>query len=117
MADKKSPKSAPTVFGSKAQFIRDQPEDMSARDVVDAAAKQGLKISVNHVYNLRAAADKTSARKHADAGTGAGTGAGGQKRSHAPAELERQLRATIAQIGLQRAREILDGVENAFRQR
>lgn len=115
MAAKKSPKSAPLEFGSKAQFIRSQPETMPARDVVEAAAKQGLKISVNHVYNLRAAADKPSARKPASGGAGAA--GGGQKRSSAPAELERQLRATIAQIGLQRAREILDGVEHAFRQR
>jgi hypothetical protein len=45
--------SARLGFGAKADFIRSQPESMSAREVVEAAAAQGLKISVNHGHNLR----------------------------------------------------------------
>ena len=89
---------------------------MPAKDVVEAAAKQGLKISVNHVYNLRTAA----AKKEGDTkGSGLLTPKRGvgRPRLTGGSDVERQLRSAIAEIGLQRAREIFDAVAIAFRGR
>jgi hypothetical protein len=117
MASKKTGKKVTGKFGAKADFIRNQPESMAAKDIVEAAAKQGIDISVNHVYNLRtAAAKKNEATKSAGLlapkrGVGRPRAAGGGS------DVERQLRAAIAEIGLQRAREIFDAVAVAFRGR
>lgn len=40
-------------FGAKADFIRSMPETMTAKQVVAEAAKNGLKLTEGHVYNLR----------------------------------------------------------------
>ncbi|HMA95875.1 MAG TPA: hypothetical protein VKP30_24475 [Polyangiaceae bacterium] len=48
-------------FSEKADFIRGQPNFTSAKHIVEAAAKQGLQISVNNVYNLRATSAKGQA--------------------------------------------------------
>src|SRR5512133_1239571 len=90
-------------FGEKADFIRSQSNSISATQIVEAAAKQGLKISVNHVYNLRTIA----AAKRA-----------GSTRIHVrgPSKsLEHQIRDAIAEIGLHRAREILEEIAEMFR--
>jgi hypothetical protein len=115
MASKKSPKKTSDKFGAKADFIRNQPESMSAKEIVDAAAKQGIKISVNHVYNLR-----TSAAKKSDAPMSSlapKRGPGRPRASVSGSNVEHQLRAAIAEVGLQRAREIFDAVASAFRGR
>jgi hypothetical protein len=119
MASKKTVKKVPGKFGAKAEFIRDQPESMSAKEIVEAAAKQGIKISVNHVYNLR-----TAAAKKGEGGKGSGFAAPakrgvGRPRANAAGgtDVERQLRAAIAEVGLQRAREIFEAVAVAFRGR
>jgi len=116
MASKKSAKKTSGKFGAKADFIRNQPESMSAKDIVEAAAKQGIKISVNHVYNLR-----TSAAKKTDAPIGSlaapKRGPGRPRLATNGTNVEHQLRAAIAEVGLQRAREIFDAVAAAFRGR
>lgn len=116
MASKKTAKKPSGKFGAKAEFIRTQPESMSAKDIVDAAAKQGIKISVNHVYNLRTAAAKKSDVPMASVVTKRGPG---RPRSTpgTSSNVEQQLRAAIGEIGLQRAREIFDAVTAAFRGR
>lgn len=48
-----------TKFGAKAKFVRSMPASMSARKVVEEAAKAGISISENHVYSVRAATKKT----------------------------------------------------------
>lgn len=114
MASKKSAKKTSGKFGAKADFIRSQPESMSAKEIVDAAAKQGIKISVNHVYNLR-----TSAAKKSDGPTNSiaapKRGPGRPRATSGGGNVEHQLRAAIAEVGLQRAREIFDAVTQAFR--
>lgn len=118
MASKKTAKKVSGKFGAKADFIRSQPESMSAKEIVDAAAKQGIKISVNHVYNLR-----TAAAKKGEGGKGAGLmappkrGVGRPRANAGGTDVERQLRAAIAEVGLQRAREIFEAVAVAFRGR
>ncbi len=49
-----------TKFGAKAKFVRSMPASMSARKVVEEAAKAGISISENHVYSVRAATKKAS---------------------------------------------------------
>jgi hypothetical protein len=108
---------------TKADFIRSQPASTTAKDVVDAAKKAGIKVTVNHVYNVRAAAKKQRGNGSARAGRAA-NGATfarlkpgpkpGARSAAAGADLEGQLRRAIAQIGLQRAREIFDRVESIF---
>jgi hypothetical protein len=123
MAAKKSSNKNSGKFGAKADFIRSQPAAMSAKEVVDAARKFGLKVTVNHVYNIRAASKKdggfppprsvaapstnhpTASRRGRGPASSAGT---------ATAVLEGQLRRAIAEVGLQRAREIFNSVESVF---
>jgi hypothetical protein len=114
MASKKPGKKTSDKFGAKADFIRSMPESMSAKEVADAAAKQGIKISVNHVYNLRTAARKADGvAPVAKRGPGRPRATGSSSNSN----VEQQLRAAIAEVGLQRAREIFDAVAAAFRGR
>ncbi len=108
----------PEGFGQKAAFIRGQPADMPPREVVAAAAKEGIKISETHVYKLRSAAKQTAAKKRGprrepgrppkalpDA---AAKPANGLTKSDA------ELLRAIAAIGLDRARELFARVEAAF---
>jgi hypothetical protein len=116
MASKKSAKKTSGKFGAKADFIRNQPESMSAKDIVEAAAKQGIKISVNHVYNLRTAAAKKGDTSVASLAAPK-RGPGRPRATVSGSNVEQQLRAAIAEVGLQRAREIFDAVAAAFRGR
>ena len=123
MAAKKTSNKNSGKFGAKADFIRSQPASMSAKDVVDAARKVGLKVTVNHVYNIRAAEKKDSPhagpRSAAAPSTNLASPSRRGRRSAAQAvsastALEAQLRRAIAEVGLQRAREIFDSVESVF---
>ena len=64
-----APKAA---FGSKAEFIRAQSSALSAKEVVEAAAKDGLTMTENHVYTVRAEAKKKSPRRHGFQGISTG---------------------------------------------
>lgn len=110
-------------FGAKADFIRNQPVSLSAKEVVEAAKKAGLKVTVNHVYNIRAAGkrqeDSVSPRSVAAPSSHALSASRRSRRTGpvstgASAALEVQLRRAIAEVGLQRAREIFDSVESVF---
>ena len=110
-------------FGAKASFIRSQPETMSAKEVVEGAKKVGLKVTVNHVYNIRAASKTDGVRSSPKTIPLANTGTVSPSRlghkstfafSTATYTLESQLRLAIAQMGLQRAREIFRSVESLF---
>lgn len=58
----KAPKAKATTekgdWGSKAQFVRAQPADMKANDVVAAAKKAGQSITASYVYEIRSADKK-----------------------------------------------------------
>jgi hypothetical protein len=121
MAAKRQSNKNSSKFGAKAEYIRSQPASMSAKEVVEAAKKVGLKVTVNHVYNIRAAAKKEGAfgpprsvpapSTNQPAGSRRGRGPAS---APASAALEAQLRRAIAEVGLQRAREIFDSVESVF---
>jgi hypothetical protein len=48
--------------GAKTKFIKDHPQ-LSAKEVVEAAAKQGMKLTAAAVYNIRSVAKKSKGRK------------------------------------------------------
>ena len=122
MAAKKTSNKNSGKFGAKADFIRSQPASMSAKDVVDAARKAGLKVTVNHVYNIRAAEKKDSPHAAPRSAAAPSTNSPSPSRRgrkaaqpiSASTALEAQLRRAIAEVGLQRAREIFDSVESVF---
>ncbi|HEY3234726.1 MAG TPA: hypothetical protein VGJ84_08410 [Polyangiaceae bacterium] len=91
---------------SKSQFVRDLPPKLSAKEVVQAAAKRGMKLNEKYVYNVRSAA-KMKGKRRGRSVARSPRAAGGDR-------LELQLRQTIAQVGLQRARAIFQAVESAF---
>ncbi len=48
--------------GTKTKFIKDHP-NLSAKEVVDAAAKEGIQLTAAAVYNIRSAAKKSKGAK------------------------------------------------------
>ena len=96
-------------FGAKSEFVRSLDRALSAAEVVALGEKRGLRLTPAFVYNIRSA-DSTRAPARA-ARKGGGHSNGRAPLSGTP---EAQLRAAIAQIGLARARQILDEVEDTF---
>ncbi len=91
-------------FGAKSEFVRSLDHGIPAARVVELAAARGMKVSAAFVYNIRSSANGKARRESA------------QKRraGRAPLGHEELLRAAIAQLGIQRARQILDEVEDTF---
>jgi hypothetical protein len=92
---------------NKSEFIRSMP-DAPAREVVEAGAKKGVKLSEKYVHVIRSA-DKARAR----VGKAVGGGKRGRGRG-ASSGSEAELRRAIAELGLTRARQVLGEVEAAF---
>lgn len=108
MAAKKKTKSA---FGAKAAFVRGLPRETPAKEVVVQAAKKGLKLSENYVYTIRSSGSKAKPGKRGPKPGRKAIASAGMT----PAEV--QLRAAIADLGLVRATEILEGVKTTIRGR
>jgi hypothetical protein len=102
-------KSGKPRFGAKSEFVRSLDRSLSAAEVVALADKRGLRLTPAFVYNIRSAEARASKARQP---------AKGSRRTPRPASPasspEAQLRAAIAQIGLARAREILQEVEDTF---
>ncbi|MBK6518556.1 MAG: hypothetical protein IPM79_24360 [Polyangiaceae bacterium] len=111
----KSTKAGKSEFGAKAEFIRSKPLGMPANQVVEEGAKQGLSMSANHVYAVRAEMRK---KQRGSAKTATPPPSVAPARAPAtttrPSNLEAQLRHAIAELGLARARAILAEIEKAF---
>jgi hypothetical protein len=92
-------------FGAKSEFVRSLDRAIPAADVVALAQRRGMKLTAGFVYNIRSSANgKTN-----------GNGAARKRKSASTVErAEAVLRAAIAQIGLAKAREILEEVEQTF---
>ncbi len=90
-------------FGAKTEFVRSLDRSISAAEVVGLAAARGMKMSAGFVYNIRSS-DSGKARLHATR----------KPKRSAASRHEDVLRAAIAQLGIQRARQILDEVEATF---
>lgn len=110
MAAKKKAKSA---FGAKAAFVRGLPRDTPAKEAVAMAAKKGLKLSENYVYTIRSSSGSAKGTK-GKPGLKPGRRASA---SNGMTPAEAQLRAAIADLGLVRATEILEGVKATIRGR
>ena len=102
---KVAPKSATRVGRgggpNKSTFIREQPLEMSAKEVVEAAAAQGMELTEGFVYNVR-----SSAKKGQNAAPAPVT-----SKTTVPTIDDAQFRAMVVKLGTSRARELLDGVE------
>ena len=93
-------------FGAKSDFVRSLDRTIPAAQVVAMAEERGLKLTASFVYNVRSSHLGKTAR---DVPLKKQTGATKQVES-----AEAVLRHAIAQIGLAKAREILDEVEATF---
>jgi hypothetical protein len=77
MAAKKK-KTATKTYGNKTKFVLGLPRDLSAKQVVDEAKKQGITITEAHVYKIRSTA-KTKTPKSASGKGGGASRASGSK--------------------------------------
>ena len=111
MPRKKSPTGKRTV--NKSAFVRSQPTTMSAREVVEKGAAQGIGLSEKYVYNIRAKA-KASGR------IGAGPGRPGRKPGRpagvrAAGSAEERLVDLALEVGLAKAEGLLARLRTAIR--
>jgi hypothetical protein len=114
MASKKTARKAGLEFGAKTKFVLRRPK-LSAQEVVAAAKEQGIPLTAGHVYNIRSQARRRNAEgKPSRAGASTLPRRKPGRPPAAPKDLEAQLRNAIAQVGLARAREVLEEVERAF---
>jgi hypothetical protein len=98
-------------FGAKSEFVRSLDRELSAAEVVALAEKKGMKLTPAFVYNIRSAQSTRGQSRSPKAGRGNSKGGAKAPLTGTP---EAQLRAAIAQIGLARARQILEEVEDTF---
>jgi hypothetical protein len=94
-------------FGAKSEFVRSLDRAIPAAEVVALAERRGMKLTTGFVYNIRSSSSgKTN-----------GNGSGTLRKRKTVTKIEsaeQVLRAAIAQIGLAKAREILEEVEETF---
>ncbi|RYZ08561.1 MAG: hypothetical protein EOO73_06805 [Myxococcales bacterium] len=96
-------------FGAKSEFVRSLDRGIPAAEVVALAERRGMKLTAGFVYNIRSSSNGKITSN------GVGNGALRKRRTITKIEsAEQVLRAAIAQIGLAKAREILDEVEATF---
>lgn len=94
-------------FGAKAAFVRAHP-DLAAKKIVDLAAKAGLAMTVNHVYNVRSTSGIS--RRKVDVASRPEASAKAPKLGKLNSS-EAQFRRLVLEIGAARARKILHDVE------
>ena len=107
MADK--PNHSKLKFGAKSEFVRSLDPSIPAAEVVALAEKKGMRLTTALVYNIR-----SSANHAGRLGKIGSARANRRKLEYKAGSPEAQLRAAIAEIGLARAREILEEVEITF---
>jgi hypothetical protein len=93
-------------FGAKSDFVRSLDPSIPAAEVVAMAEKKGIKLTTGLVYNIRSSANA--------AGKSSGKGKAKIRTEYKPGSPEARLRAAIAEIGLAKARQILEEVEATF---
>jgi hypothetical protein len=111
MATKKTKTSTGRL--NKSAWIRAQPASLSAKEVVDKAKSDGVKLSLAQVYTARSTAKNRS-------GAGAQTLAGGTKRgpgrpkvvgsSGARGDVQQQFLALAVRLGTDEAKRLLDRI-------
>ncbi|HEX4340503.1 MAG TPA: hypothetical protein VH062_31560 [Polyangiaceae bacterium] len=103
---KRGPKPA-TGKQSASEFVRAQPGTMKASEVVAAGVKQGIKFSTNLVYAVRSSGKKPG---------GARGGRRGPGRPAASGNGEATFRQLALDLGIARARQVLDSLESRLRE-
>jgi hypothetical protein len=98
-------------FGAKSEFVRSLDPSIPAAEVVAMAEKRGLKLTTGLVYNIRSASNASLRGSRARL---SGKPAAKWRNGTPDDNAEALLRAAIAQIGLSRARQILEEVEETF---
>lgn len=83
---------------SKAAFVRSQPADLPAKEVLRRAKQAGLSLSEAYVYVIRSKTE--AARKQARARGGSGG-------SRQQQQYERQLRSVALELGINRTQEVI----------
>lgn len=106
-----SEKHAKPRFGAKSEFVRSLDPSIPAAEVVALAEKRGLKLTTGLVYNIRSASNAALRGNRARL---AQKPIAKWRNGISDDAAEAQLRAAIAQIGLSRARQILEEVEETF---
>jgi hypothetical protein len=96
-------------FGAKSDFVRSLDPGIPAGQVVALAEKQGIKLTPGFVYNIR-----SSANGKANGKVNGGKAGRTSQLEYRLGSAEGQLRAAIAEVGLARARLILEEVEATF---
>ena len=86
-------------FGAKSEFVRSLDPGIAASQVVALGEKQGIKLTTGFVYNIRSGANGRNKAKLPEAKRGSP---------------EARLRQALAEVGLARARQILEEVEATF---
>jgi hypothetical protein len=119
MAAKKTPEKQ-----SKSDFIRQQPAEMSAADIVAKAKAEGIKLDATYVYNVRGYDKKVSKKKRAakklvnasaPVAVKTATPKAASKattvtpKTSSASSVEELLKAAAAELGLLRAIELLQG--------
>jgi hypothetical protein len=100
---------APRV--NKSAWIRNQPPNLSAKEVVEKAKGEGIKLSLAQVYTARSTAKRQGEPKRGAAAAPAKRGPGRPKMiGTATGDLRRQFVALAVRIGTDEARRLLDRV-------
>jgi hypothetical protein len=99
---------------SKTDFVKSQPADMPAKDVVAKAKAAGMTLSENYVYTIRSAAKTKPGKRRRPKGS-ANTPTGAMAAKVAASGVEDLLRAAASEIGLSRAIAILQEQQAVLR--
>jgi hypothetical protein len=110
MPNKKKSASTPAKKVTKSAYVRALPSTLSAKEVVAKAKKDGINISIVHVYKVRSAAKLTKGKA-----VRPGPAAPSRRGPPAARDAEATVRILIGEVGLARARKVFAEIEAAFR--
>jgi hypothetical protein len=97
-------------LGAKAAFVRANPSG-TAQDLVKLARKQGIGLTVGHVYNIRSNDKKKQGSVDR---AGVAPAASRSERSSGESALDAQLRSLVIRIGLDRAERVFSELKSTL---
>lgn len=98
-----------TPYGAKSAFIRSHP-DLPAKEVVARARAAGIKLTTAQVYGTRSYTRKSGGR-----GPGRPRGTARATTGQPARTAEAAFKKLVIDLGVRRARELLDDVEHTLR--
>ena len=109
---KKKTASKTTQRVNKSAWIRSQPSTVSAKEVVDKANAEGIKLSLAQVYTARSTAKRQGEPKRGAAAgrRGPGRPKGGAEAVGSTSELRRQFVLLAVRVGTDEAQRLLDRI-------